>query len=927
MRILFAHQNAPAQYKHVIHRLAAAPGNDVVVLTQSSHRPLPERVRTVVYAPAPAPEPPVHRHLGLTEAALRNAEAVLAKALELKRQGFVPDVMVGHNAWGETLFLKDVWPETPLLGYFEFFYQARGADCGFDPEFSSGFGDFPRIRMMNAVNLLGLEAADWGHAPTHWQQSRFPEHHRARISVVHEGVDTRQVCPNPKIQLTLPDGTVVRQGDEVVTYVSRSLEPYRGFHSFMRALPELLRRRPRARVLVVGGDDVSYGGRLTDGRTYREALLAELGDRIDRSRVHFLGRVPYNQFLAVLQASAVHVYLTYPFVLSWSMLEAMSAGCLVLGSATPPVMEVIRDGENGLLVDFFDATAIAGRIDEALGNPARMAELRRRARATIIDRYDVDSVCLPRFGRLLDDLVNRRRPDLNAPAPAPAPAPASGPAQPSAAAVPPPAGSYAIADVLAMARRAERAGDQTTAERLYRELTTQRPGLHEAAYELGLLLYKLQRTGEAVPFLERAVAGAPDRAHYHADLGVMYKAQERTRERLTCYRRALALDPAHHAVLMNLGAALHDLGEAGRAEAACLRSLRISPGHYGALTNLANAQVKLGHLDDAIATYRNALAGQPDHVELRKNLGICLLLKGAMIEGEEYYEARLQSTDMIRRSFTVPRWNGEPLAGRTLLLHAEQGLGDTLHFCRYAPMVKALGGRVLLEGQAPLVPVLRTLEGVDEVVTYGAPLPSFDLYCPLLSLMKVFRTDLASIPAAVPYLRSDPERRRRWAERLPDTGRLRIGIVWAGSPTHQNDRHRSIPLELWRPWLEAAPDVDVYSLQVGPARSRIAETGLAGRVVDLGVGFADFADTAAVVDQLDLVVAVDTSVVHLAGALGRPAWVMLTYAPDWRWLLDRGDSPWYPGMRLFRQGPDARWEGVLEAVFTELARHPRRRVV
>lgn len=254
-----------------------------------------------------------------------------------------------------------------------------------------------------------------------------------------------------------------------------------------------------------------------------------------------------------------------------------------------------------------------------------------------------------------------------------------------------------------------------------------------------------------------------------------------------------------------------------------------------------------------------------------------------------------------------------------VLLYAEQGLGDTLNFCRYAPMVKALGGRVILEGQAPLVPVLKTLDGVDEVATYGHPLPRYDVCCPMLSLMRAFGTEVDTIPTNIPYLASEPERRTRWKQRLPDTGRLKVGIGWAGSPTHQNDRHRSIPLALWKPFIEAAAGVDFYGLQVGPGRSQIAEAGLTGRVVDLGNEIQDFADTAAIVDQLDLVISIDTSLVHLTGALNRPVWVMVTYAPDWRWLLDRDDSPWYPSLRLFRQGEDATWGPVLERVFAALA--------
>jgi glycosyltransferase involved in cell wall biosynthesis len=243
-----------------------------------------------------------------------------------------------------------------------------------------------------------------------------PARYRDRITVIHDGIDTERVKPNPHVKLGLAkSGLTLRPGDEVITFVNRNMEPYRGFHVFMRALPEIQKRRPNAVVLIVGGDDISYGKRLPPGETWRQRMLAEVGDRLDMQRVRFVGRIPYNDFAAMLQVSAVHVYLTYPFVLSWSMLEAMSAGCLVVGSSTPPVEEVISDGVNGLLVDFFSPQGIAEAIDRVLTHPDRMADVRRRARQTVIERYDLRQVCLPRHIALVDAVVaGRLPPDLEA---------------------------------------------------------------------------------------------------------------------------------------------------------------------------------------------------------------------------------------------------------------------------------------------------------------------------------------------------------------------------------------------------------------------------------------------------------------------------------------------------------------------------------
>ncbi|EKV26918.1 putative glycosyltransferase [Caenispirillum salinarum AK4] len=405
MNLLFVHQNCPGQFRHLVRDLLDQGGHRVVFIGQPNTARLPGLER-LDYRPAPGPGDGLHPWLRDTDAAVRNGQAVARLALDLKRRGFVPDVMVGHNGWGETLYLKDVWPDRPLLSYFEFFYSATGSDLDFDPEFPPSLDDQCRARTRNAVNLLGLAAADRGLSPTEWQRRQYPAPFRDRIKVVHEGVDTRTVAPDPAAALTFGrDGLTLTRADEVITFSVRNLEPYRGFHVFMRALPDILRRRPRAHVIFVGGDDVSYGRRPPGGRTWRQVMLAELAGRLDMTRLHFLGRIPYASYLRVLQVSQAHVYLTYPFVLSWSMLEAMSAGCAVIGSRTAPVEEVLEDGRNGLLVDFHDTAAIADRIDAILDHSDRMAELRRAARATIVSRYDLETVTLPAQRRLLARLA------------------------------------------------------------------------------------------------------------------------------------------------------------------------------------------------------------------------------------------------------------------------------------------------------------------------------------------------------------------------------------------------------------------------------------------------------------------------------------------------------------------------------------------
>lgn len=383
MRVLFVHQNCPGQFKHLAPALAAE-GHEVVFITQKD-KPTPLGVRKVEYAPHRKVTPKIHPYLAGTEAAVLNGQAVARVGFALREKGFMPDAMIGNPGWGETLFLKDVWPASPLISLSEFYYNGRGSDVGFDPEFSTGPDAVLRARARSGQHLLAIEAADLAYSPTEWQKAQFPSVYRDKISVIHDGIDIDFIRPDANASFTLPDGRELTREDEVLTYVSRNLEPYRGFHSFMRALPRILEARPEAHVVIVGGDEVSYGGRPKEGGCWREVMLAEIGPLPER--VHFTGRIPYADYLSLLQVSSVHLYLTYPFVLSWSMLEAMAAGAFVVGSATPPVEEVIEDGVNGWLVPFFDTDTIAGRVADALALRRDVDPIRRTARETIVSRY------------------------------------------------------------------------------------------------------------------------------------------------------------------------------------------------------------------------------------------------------------------------------------------------------------------------------------------------------------------------------------------------------------------------------------------------------------------------------------------------------------------------------------------------------------
>ncbi len=404
MEVLFVHPNFPGQFRKVAAALAREPGLHVVGVGDEKWMkdvvPL-EGMPVIAYPDPGEGNATSHPWARKFDAAVRRGQQVISSLAAHKEAGLEPDVIITHPGWGDAFFLRDFFPGAKVAGLFEYFYHARGADVGFDPEFPGSFDDIFRLHTLNATQLLALDSCDVGFCPTQWQRGRFPEPWQSRLGLMHEGVDTGAVCPDDKTQLQLADGTILKAGDEVLTFVSRNLEPYRGYHMFMRALPAILAARPHCHVVIVGGDGASYGPPCRDG-TYRQRYLDEVSDDVDMTRVHFTGTLPHADYVRVLQVSRLHVYLTYPFILSWSMLEAMAAGCLVLASDTQPVQEVIEDGVNGLMFPFHSPGVLAARAIDVLGSKADLSAMRRAARQTILERYDFETVSLPAYKRLLE---------------------------------------------------------------------------------------------------------------------------------------------------------------------------------------------------------------------------------------------------------------------------------------------------------------------------------------------------------------------------------------------------------------------------------------------------------------------------------------------------------------------------------------------
>jgi lipoprotein NlpI len=427
------------------------------------------------------------------------------------------------------------------------------------------------------------------------------------------------------------------------------------------------------------------------------------------------------------------------------------------------------------------------------------------------------------------------------------------------------------------------------------------------------------KVAEAVPCFQQAAILKPDHAEAHSNLGVALLQQRKFKEAQASLQQAVRLKPDIAELHANLGMALAEQGQFEGAEACYRQAVRLKPDYPGAYSELGVALADQGRLTEAVACYQQALRLKPSYAEVHMNLAYARLVRGDLEAAWPDYEWRWKCRDAAPPPFQQPLWDGSSLQGRTILLFAEQGLGDTLHFIRYAPLVKRTGGTVIVQCQGTLLRLLGTCAGIDNLVAESTDPPHCDVQAPLLSLPRIFRTTLSTVPARIPYLSADSELRARWGEPLRGIPELKVGISWRGSAEHKRDRQRSVPLLAFAP-LEGVPGVRLVSLQKGPGREQLSDQSECLHVLDMADQLEDFADTAALMSNLDLVITVDTAVAHLAGALGIPVWVALPLVPDWRWLLEREDSPWYPSMRLFRQTAWGDWTAVFERL-TEALRH------
>jgi tetratricopeptide (TPR) repeat protein len=465
-------------------------------------------------------------------------------------------------------------------------------------------------------------------------------------------------------------------------------------------------------------------------------------------------------------------------------------------------------------------------------------------------------------------------------------------------------------------------GKKSEAIEAYSRAIIEQPDYAEAFFNLGTALYKNGDVAEAIEAFQQTLRLKPDFTEALDHLGTALHAGKQSAEAIATYQRAIALRPNFAEACNNLANVLLDEERLEEAEESYRKAIVLRPSYADAWSNLGTAVQRQGRFEEAKETYRHATELDPTHAAAQFNLAWALLQQGDFEHGWALHDARLQIEEELHgRRFSQPLWDGAPLHGKRILLHAEQGIGDTIQFIRYVPWVASLGGVVFVETQPPLHRLLKTVEGVAQIISRGDPLPDFDVHCPLMSLPRRHHTRLQAVPAEVPYLRVSQGLARSddGTRRQGDREKGRIGLVWSGNPIHTRDKHRSVRLSAFTPLLEV-PNVEFYSLQKGPAEEELTAYAIANRKSQIAntPDLSDFADTAALIMNLDLIISVDTAVAHLAGALARPVWVLLPFIPDWRWMLDRSDSPWYPTMRLFRQPKQGDWQTPIHRIASEL---------
>jgi tetratricopeptide (TPR) repeat protein len=480
-----------------------------------------------------------------------------------------------------------------------------------------------------------------------------------------------------------------------------------------------------------------------------------------------------------------------------------------------------------------------------------------------------------------------------------------------------------VAGAMETARRFQQAGHFQQAEDIYRRILREQPNNSAACFSLAFVLKEKGNIEEAVTYYQKTLKLNPQFVDAYYNLGSIFQQRGQLDEAVFCYERTIQVDPGHAMAYNNMGSILQQRGRLDEAIVLYQKSLQYNPVLLSAYNNLGLAFQEKGMFEEAMTYHRKALSLNQEHATVHFNMGVLLLMHGDLKRGWQEYEWRKKMQGYRARSFTQPLWDGSEIDGRTILLYSEkgyEGFGDVIQFIRYAPLIRERGAKIIVECRNEIKTLLKNVKGVEQVITYNGHLPGFDFHCPFLSLPFVFRTTLKSIPSTIPYITVGPTLVRKWREKIQDNrSRFNVGLVWAGDLSHPRVQYRSCSLEAFQP-LSQLDGIALFSLQKGEAATMAKNPPEGMKIIDYTEAITDFADAAACMENLDLVISVDTAAAHLAGSLGKPVWTLLPFVPEWRWLLDREDSPWYPTMRIFRQPRPGDWKGVITRVGDELKR-------
>ncbi|MBF0265842.1 MAG: glycosyltransferase [Gammaproteobacteria bacterium] len=831
LNFLFIHPAFPGQFSHLAPYLSSL-GHTVVAITKHHFNTSKWKgvylINMPIYSEFESHDNDIVESI---KPRLKSADIVFNHASILKNQGYHPDVIISHPGWGDDLFIKILWPKAKFITYCEYYYHDQADELSFQANlFKPTLTSLKTNKIKNSTYLLQIAESDAAYSPTHWQAKSFPSIFNSFINVIHDGIDTSILKPNRHIKVKIQEDVILSADDQIITYVSRNLEPYRGFHVFMNALPGILKLNPKVKILIIGGDDCSYSPKRKDKKSWKEVIIDEVKNKISHAhwqRIFFLGVLPYEQYLTILQISTVHVYLTFPFVLSWSLLEAMSVGCAIITNNTAPVMEVVEDNNSAILIDFLDYQGLAVKVTDLLHSPELRSKLGNNAREHIITHYDLKTICLPKQIALIEKTIALQIKPVNT--------------------------------------------------------------IHQKNHNIT--------------------------ANVLFACATFYHRNDNLDSALELYNQLLNNNPTHLDAIGNRALVLLKLNQLDKAEKDFLYLLSHNKNDEFTLRNLGKVKRYNGQFDESIAYFKQAIEVS-NSARSHWDLATTFLHIGNFKEAWEHFDYRNQLTGISPPLKSKPIWKTENLAQKHLLILDEQGIGDTIQFLRFIPLLeKNYHCKIYFLGKPSVCPLVQLL--IPKVTIVDKSFQHYNYWLPLMSLPSRLGINSPKQIPLYPSFKLEPSNIKRWKKLINKSEhRPAIAIFWQGNKQFKGDKYRSPGLKPLLPILQMS-HVQFLSIQVGEGRRDIYQYQIEYKLADIGLlieqSGSQILDTLAVIKNCDLIISPCTSVAHMAGLMGKPMLLLLSNQADWRWMQNRDDSPWYPSISLLRN-QSHHWDDISQSI-------------